>query len=183
MPRTDDILAEIEAIERQATSFILDGGMSLPGNYQVAATGPIETVEFVQMSNDGSVAADCSSGTCQCSTGFIDNGNGCEEMTEEQAATTTLAPTTYQPGSAGNWPVVLVDKLAAVFADNRPDKPRTELLSKWKKLSKKFVKRYETVVANDCQFAENYEDDSVDFDSINTCKVSFRKQLKFSEQD
>ena len=31
-----------------------------------------------------SVAADCSSGSCKCSTGFIDNGNGCEEMTDEQ---------------------------------------------------------------------------------------------------
>ena len=34
-----------------------------------------------------SVAADwswCSSGSCKCSTGFIDNRNGCEEMTDEQ---------------------------------------------------------------------------------------------------
>ena len=164
----DEILTEIEAVEQQATDFILNGDMALPDNFEVAATGPIETVEFVQTSNDGSVAADCSSGTCQCSPGFIDNGNGCEEMTEEQAATTSV-----QSGSAGDWPLILVDKLTAVFADNRPDKPRTELLKKWQKLSRKFVKRYETVAANDCQFTENYEDDSVDFDSINTCRVNF----------
>ena len=164
----DEILTEIEAIEQQATDFILNGDMVLPDNVEVAATGLIETIEFVQTSNDGSVAADCSSGTCKCSPGFIDNGNGCEEMTEEQAATTTV-----QSSSAGDWPVILVDKLTAVFADNRPDKLRTELLKKWQKLGRKFVKRYETVAANDCQFAENYEDDSVDFDSINTCRVSF----------
>ena len=30
MPRTDDILADIEAIEQQAISFILDGDLELP---------------------------------------------------------------------------------------------------------------------------------------------------------
>ena len=59
MLRTDDILAEIEAIEQQATSFILDGGMDMPDDVEVAATGPVETVEFVQTAADGSVAADC----------------------------------------------------------------------------------------------------------------------------
>ena len=170
----DEILTEIEAIEQQASDYILNGDMALPDNFEVAATGPIETVEFVQTSNDGSVAADCSSGTCKCSPGFIDNGNGCEEMTEEQAATTTV-----QSGSASDWPLILVEKLTKVFADNRPDKPRTELLKKWQKLSRKFVKRYETVAANDCQFSENYEDDSVDFDSINTCRVSFSNSNLF----
>ena len=95
MPRTEEILAEIEAIQRKATSFILDGGMEIPDNVRVAATGPIETVSFVQTAADGSVAADCSSGICECSAGFIDNGHGCEAMTEEQAAT-TLAPTTTE---------------------------------------------------------------------------------------
>ena len=84
---------------------------------------------------------------------------------------TPLVAAAIQSGSAGAWPLVLVDKLAAVFADNRPDKQRPHLLSKWKKLSKKFIKRYQTVAANDCQFAENYEDESVDFDSINACRV------------
>ena len=170
MPRTDDILPEIEAIEQQATSFILNGGMSLPGNYQVAATGPIKTVEFVQMSNDGSVAADCSTGTCQCSIGFIDNGNVCEEMTEEQAAatapptttvpttwapttvtgtwppTTTHAPTTItvQSSSSAQWPSSLVDKLQSVFDENRPGKERTHLLEKWQGLSAKFIRRYDS---------------------------------------
>ena len=44
MPRTDDILA----IEQQAISFILDGDLELPEDVEVAATGPVETVEFVQ---------------------------------------------------------------------------------------------------------------------------------------
>merc|ERR1719220_606764 len=93
MPRTDDILADIEAIEQQAISFILDGDLELPEDVEVAATGPVETVEFVQTAADGSVTANCISGSCTCSAGFIDNGNGCEQMTVEQAATTE-APTT-----------------------------------------------------------------------------------------
>ena len=65
--------------------------MDLPDGVEVAATGPIETVEFVQTASDGSVAADCSSGSCECSAGFVDNGNGCEEMTEEPASTVVVS--------------------------------------------------------------------------------------------
>ena len=85
----DDIIAIIEETEQQATSFILDGGMKMPAGVEVVATSPIEVVEFVQAAADGSVVADCSSGSCECSPGFVDNGNGCEEM-----AAPTQAPTT-----------------------------------------------------------------------------------------
>ena len=185
-PRTEDIIAEIEAIERQATSYILNGDMEMPSDVQVAATGPIETVEFVQTTFDGSVAADCSSGSCKCSTGFIDNGNGCEEMTDEQAET-TRAPTTtqsaVQSSAARDWLPLLVDKMESVFEKNRPDKPRIHLMEKWTRLSEKFIRRFESISDNDCDFADTYEDDSVDFNSISTCRVSFQNILTFGEFD
>ena len=182
MPRTEDILAEIEAIEQQVTSFILDGGMEMPDNVGVAATGPIETVEFVQSAADGSVSADCSSGSCECSSGFIDNGNGCEAMTVEQAAT-TQAPTTQTPAATTNestavevaeFLALLVNKLESVFEYNRPEKPRTHLMNKWQAIKTKFTNRY-TEMTDDkgCNFSISYNDDSVDFNSINTCRVSF----------
>ena len=189
-----DILAEIEAIEQQASSFILDGAMTFPDDVKIAATSPIETVEFVQTAADGSVAADCSSGTCECSVGFIDNGNGCEQMTEEQAAT-TQAPTTTQVStttkvhtttkttaksttqgatvSAVNWIPSLVDKIEAVFEQNRPGKSRVHLLKKWETLSSKFVGRFRKLSRNGCEFVDTYTDNSVDFDTVEICRVSF----------
>ena len=180
-PRTEDIIAEIEAIERQATSYILNGDMEMPSDVRVTATGPIETVEFVQTTNDGSVAADCSSGSCECSTGFVDNGNGCEEMTDEQAETTQPPATTQsvvESISARDWLPLLVDKMESVFEENRPSKPRSHLMEKWTRLSEKFIRRYESVSDNGCDFAGTYEDDSVDFNSISTCRVSFKNILR-----
>ena len=180
MPRTDDILAEIAAIERQATSFILDGGMDLPDGVEVAATGPVETVEFVQTVSDGSVAADCSSGSCECSAGFIDNGNGCEEMTEEQAATTqaatTQAPATTQAVSSDsvrNWIPSLINKVETVLEDNRPGKPRNHLMKKWQRLSERFLERFESISDKGCDLNESYEDNTIDFSSVDTCEVNF----------
>ena len=125
MPGTEDILSEIEAIEQEATNFILNGGLELPDDVEVAATGPVELVEFVQTTADGSVAADCSSGTCECSDGYVDNGNGCEEIAAEQPtttqapapttqSTTTRAPTTTKP-PALNWISTLNDKMESIF--------------------------------------------------------------------
>jgi len=175
MLRTDDILAEIEAIEQQATSFILDGGMDLPDDVEVAATGPVETVEFVQTASDGSVAADCSSGSCECSAGFVDNGNGCEEMTEEQAAT-TQAPVTTQAASSDSvrdWIPSLINKVESVFENNRPGKPRTHLMKKWQMLSQRFVQRFESMSDKGCDLAETFEDNTIDFNSVDTCEVGF----------
>ena len=181
MSRTEDILAEIKTIEQQATSFILNGGMELPVNIEVAATGPIETVSFVQTAADGSVAADCSSGTCKCSAGFIDNGNGCEQITDEQPAT-TLAPTTliaattttkvpvHQPAE---YITSQLGKLESVFEENRPGKPRTHLMAKWKKLESKSIQRYNKMKSLGCQFPDSFQNEDVDFDSINVCFVSF----------
>ena len=208
MPRTDDILAEIQAIEDEALSFVFDGGVVYPDDIEILETGPIETVQFVQKSSDGSIAADCSTGSCQCSKGFIDNGNGCEEMTPEQSATTTQAPTTkatttkatttettttnapaipdFQALSLDpvrDWIPSLIDrKVRSVFQDNRPGKPRTHLLTKWKKLSDSFVNRFKELASQGCDFADTYEDNSIDFNTINACKVIltfllFQKQL------
>ena len=174
MPRTDDILADIEAIEQQATSFILDGEMELPENVEVVATGPIETVSFVQTASDGSVTADCISGSCSCSAGFIDNGNGCEEMTPEQAATTEAPTTTQAPtDDVEDFFQSLVDKMQAVFEDNRPDKPRTQLLAKWEKLRSRTVQRYNKLKNNGCEYSYTYSDYNIDFDNVNACNVSF----------
>ena len=71
----------------------------------------VEIAGVVQVTADGSVAADCSSGTCECSTGFIDNGDGCVAMTEEQAATTE-APT--EAPKVVDWLPTLVAKLETV---------------------------------------------------------------------
>ena len=188
MPRTDDIIAKIQDIDEQTTSFILGGGMEFPDGFEVAATSPIEIVEFVQTTADGSISADCSSGTCECSAGFIDNGNGCEEMTEEQA-TSTQAPTTAgtqataqsttpsitqsNSDSVSDWILSLVDKMEAVFENDRPHKPRSQLLGKWQKITDKFVARYEKVASHDCNLDNTYEDDSVDFSTVKTCRVSF----------
>ena len=147
--------------------------MKIPDDVEVVKTFPIETVEFYQTTADGSIAADCSTGSCQCSIGFIDNGNGCEAMTEEQAAT-TQAPITAQPvQSITEYIQSLVDKMESVFEENRPGKPRTQLLKKWQKLSNKFLDRYRKMVnEKGCNFADTYTDDSVDFDSVETCRVS-----------
>ena len=68
------VLAAAIAGEKAATDYILGGGLDMPAGVSVAATGPIELVEFVRRTNDGSIAADCSSETdCTCSRGFIDN--------------------------------------------------------------------------------------------------------------
>ena len=182
--------------------------MELPANIEVAATGPIEVVSFVQTSADGTVAADCSSGTCECSAGYIDNGNGCEQMTEEQAATTlapatlvpttmaptTLAPTTLVPTTLAlttTFPITVVSttaitsvyqqaefitsllgKLESVFEVNRPGKPRTHLMTKWKKLESKSIQRYNQMKSNGCQFADSFEFDGIDSDTANVCLVS-----------
>ena len=175
-----DILADVEAIVQQEISLIVDGGIKFPDDIKVAATSPVEILEFVQTAADGSLAADCSSGTCKCSAGFIDNGNGCEQMTEEQAATTTQAPTTTQtltttklqtttkaqtttktqtttPATtqsvsyAIDWIPSLIVKMGEVFELNRPGKPRYELMKKWQKLGDKYVKRFKNVNRKDCE--------------------------------
>ena len=194
MPRTEDILAEIEAIEQQATNFILGGGLTFPDGVEVAATGPVELIEFVQTAADGSIAADCSSGTCECTNGFVDNGNGCEIIVPEvptttQApatpapttqSTTTRAPTTTKP-PASNWIPSLDAKMEAIF-QNGFQRQRPKLLGQWKKQSKKFGDRHKNL-ARECYFVGTYEDDSVDFNSVNTCRVSFKDFAPFSRRN
>ena len=178
----EDILAEIETIERHATSFILDGDMELPQNIEVAATGPIEIVKFVQTAPDGSVAADCSSGICTCSAGFIDNGNGCEEMTEAQAAT-SMAPTTSLPTTTKSQTFVnteymnsLISKVESILKAyrpaNRPANPRPHLVKKWKKMKSRNIQVYLRLQSK-CQFTDSFEYEAIDFNVVNRCDVSF----------
>merc|ERR1719220_254254 len=69
----DDVFdIDADAINRVLTS------LNLPSGVTVNQTTPVEVVEFVQVTPSGTVAADCSSGTCVCANGFQDNGNGCE---------------------------------------------------------------------------------------------------------
>ena len=168
-PEVDDILAEIEAIEKQATNFILGGEMKMPSNVSLEAISPFQTVEFIQTAADGSIAADCSSGSCECSYGFIDNGNGCETMTVEQAATqapTTQAPTTQASTTTETsflegpklslW--FLIDQVNQILEDSRPGKPRTHIIEKWQKLGQKFQARF-SMLAEDkkCAFQNSFD--------------------------
>jgi len=174
----DEILAAIASIQRQATSFILDGGLELPDNVEVAATSPVETIAFVQTTADGSVASDCSSGSCQCSEGFIDNGNGCEEMTEEQAATTAAPQVTTQEAegisiSVRDWLPSLIDKMESVCEENRPGKSRPHILKKWRRLSSQMIQRYDRIVfSTDCVFPDTHQDEYLDdFNPKLTCQA------------
>ena len=176
MPKTEDMLAVINAITQEAFDYIEK--IKFSDHVKLIAKTPIETVQLVQKTADGSIAADCSSGSCQCSKGFIDNGNGCTEMTPQQAATTpaptTQAPTT--PTQTRDWIQSLVDKIQEIFEADRPDKARPHLLKKWEKLSDKFIARYELMEKSGCDFADTYDDDSMrtvlDFDTIDACRVS-----------
>ena len=79
--------------------------MKVPANVTLEAITLFQTVEFVQTAADGSIAADCSSGSCKCSNDYIDYGNGCEPRTVEQVET-TQAPTlqTQQPQTSATEP-------------------------------------------------------------------------------
>ena len=169
------VLAAAQAADKAATDALL-GGLVLPEGVSVVATTPSEIVEFVQRTNDGSIAADCSTGTdCVCGRGFIDNGDGCVEMTEEQAATTE-APTTQVPTTSYSNVIEylpsLVDKMNDVFENNRPGAGRSHLSRKWNNLSQKFIGRYNKLAEKGCNFSTGLEN-TVDFDTINTCRVSY----------
>ena len=81
--------------------------------------------------------------------------------------------TSQEPNFNSYWISSLIDKIEAVFANTRP---RHHLFKKWRNLSEKFVLRHEKLVRNGCTFPDTYENDSIDFDSVNECRVS-RKML------
>ena len=83
------ILDALEAVESKAINSILGGELNLPVGLEVRATSPVETLSIRQVSNDGSISADCSSGKCECSVNYIDNGFGCVEKVEESFPETT----------------------------------------------------------------------------------------------
>ena len=76
------ILEELEEIEAKAVGWIL-GYLNLPEGIEVRATSPVQVLSIRQITNDGSISADCSSGKCVCNENYIDNGAGCVEKTEE----------------------------------------------------------------------------------------------------
>ena len=50
--------------------------MPLPQNVTLAETTELETESLVQVSDSGDVAADCSSGACECEEGFRKSNEG-----------------------------------------------------------------------------------------------------------
>ena len=93
-----------------------------------------------------------------------------EPCANQGSCSTTTALTQPQ-----DWFSLLMTKIEAVFEDNRPGKPRAHLVNKWKNLAEDFLKRYQTLSSNGCEFAENYKDDNIkiDFDKVDACMVNF----------
>ena len=81
---TESILEELKQLENDALSYIMTNPI-LPADVTVLVTTPTENIYSRQIAMDGSVAADCSTGSCQCSRGFVDNGNGCVEILSEDS--------------------------------------------------------------------------------------------------
>ena len=176
----DDILSNLENIESQATDFILNN-LVLPAGVEVVATSPIQTVRQVQVTADGSIAADCISGTCSCSTGFIDNGDGsCVENAENQVITTTAVTTTETSSvtedNVTEWLSLLIEKMESVFENDRPEKGRRGLFKKWQKVSRKFKNKYLSLKQKGCSFSDTHGNNIndvtiVDFYTIDACRV------------
>ena len=147
-----DIISQIQAIEKEAVNFILED-IQLPSDVTVLETKPIEVLKFVQLAPDRSKAADCSSGSCHCYTGFIDNGQGCEKMTEQQVAIT-------QGPRSSLWTVI--DQVDKIFRNTRPNNSRTKLMEKWQKIGQKFQDRF-YLLANQksCNFSESFTTDNM----------------------
>ena len=87
-------------------------------------------------------------------------------------ATTTITTALTQPQ---DWFSLLMTKIEAVFEENRPGKPRTHLVKKWKSLTEHFIQRYEALANSGCEFADTYENNNIniDFDTVDACKVNF----------
>ena len=75
-------LAELENIDESITTSLLTPGfLPLPEDTTVDETTPVETVSVAQVSATGEVAADCSSGNCECEEDFVKNSEGvCEAV-------------------------------------------------------------------------------------------------------
>ena len=97
------------------------------------------------------------------------------QTTTTPAQSTTEAITSAVVVSAKEWLPLLISKIETVFEDNRPGKPRAHLVNKWKNLAEDFLKRYQTLSSNGCEFAETYKDKNIkiDFDKVDACMVNF----------
>ena len=94
--RSTDTSALLDVLEKQETkalNSILNGDLNLPNGFEVRATSPIETLLVRQVSIDGSISADCSSGKCECSIDYIDYGEGCVKSSEEPVTVPTIVGT------------------------------------------------------------------------------------------
>ena len=81
---SNDALEELRTLEDYAVSFIMTS-LIFTAEISVSFTSPVMNIYTRQVTPDGNVAADCSSGYCECSKGYIKNGNDCVEMTHEQS--------------------------------------------------------------------------------------------------
>ena len=74
-----------------------------------------------------------------------------------------------------NWLKSLVDeKLQAIFKRQRPERSRSHLSKKWKNLHDMFVRRYQSMIVNGCDFPNTFDEYNVNFqsDSDRVCYVS-----------
>ena len=125
---------------------------------------------------------------------FLANSTEWESTTiEVPAMETTVAPTTISNQTTINNPTTtvtevsvtqpadfirsLTDKMRSVFEETRVGRGRKLLLNKWIRQSDKFIRRFEFLAADGCIFDDTYDDLSVDFESIDACRVSTRWYL------
>merc|ERR1712131_184117 len=71
-------------------------------------------------------------------------------------------------------------KMASFLVDNRTGEPRQHLLGHWNRHTNKFISRHTVLASKGCNFSDTYEDNSVDFDSTNTCRVLNQVGAAFS---
>ena len=102
--------------------------------------------------------------------------------TDVPAMETTVAPTTINNPSTlvtevsvtrpADFIRSLTEKMRSIFEENRVGRGRKLLFNKWIRQSDKFIRRFESLAADGCIFDDTYDDLSVDFESIDACRVS-----------
>ena len=80
---SQDAVEEMLRLENESVSNILSNFV-FPPNFTVPFTSPVYNHYARQIGSDGSIVADCSSGSCQCSSGYADHGNGCVAISSDQ---------------------------------------------------------------------------------------------------
>ena len=111
----------------------------------------------------------------------------CQKEATQQQAAPTKAPTTglteaqtetatdISTSSIVGYLPSLVDKINEVFENNKEGAWRSRLLVQWTNMSQIFNDKYLELVEKGCPFSNSIEN-TVDFDTINTCRVSTTNQ-------